>query len=559
MNQTDNTAALRNFSALVDFSNLVNSSLDLSFALNNILLTCFGKFHTTKGIIALVNDDNILEIKASKGFSTDAINKFPEIKIDTCDNNSALDDFIKSNNLPICLPIKSTESLKGYLILGNRLTKNKYEQEDVDFLNTLLNVGATAIENSLAMEKLQRVNRDLDAKVNQLSSLFDLSKEFSGVLKTDMIGKLLVFSLIGQMLVSKYSVVTCNGNDISFIENRFDEAQLKKLLTECKASSFSKTIFHDELKNKFPTYHNLGIELIVPMQIKSETKGLILLGKRINKLPYSKSDVEFISSVGSLAIISIENARLFNETLEKQRLEKDLETARNIQKNLLPSILPKLSNIEIAAYNNSAKMVGGDYYDIVQLTPEKVLIAIADVSGKGVPAALLMANLQAFLKSICKQNLPLDSATNLMNDLVAENTTMGSFITFFWCVIDNNSKELTYVNAGHNPPLLIRRGEMIKLKKGGMILGVLPTTIPYVAETIQLESDDALILFTDGITEAMNINGDEFSDERLESLSVQYYKESADKILDRIKISVDDHTRNAEQSDDITSVIVKVK
>lgn len=559
MQTTDNNAALRNFSALVDFSNLVNSSLDLNFALGNILLTCFGKFHTTKGLIALFNDDNILEVTSHKGITAPVINSFPKILKDDFDNNEALDKFIKENNFPVCREIKSSESLKGVLILGNRLTKKPYDKEDIDFLSTILNVGATAIENSLIVEKLKKVNRSLDSKVNQLNSLFDLGKEFSGILQTETICKLLVYSLIGQMLVSKYAVITCTNNSFNILENRFDEKLLNASLQNCSANIFVKNLTREDLKTDFKHFYDLGIDLIIPMPIKGETKGLILLGKRKNEMIYSQSDIEYVSSVGSLAIISIENARLFKETLEKQRLEKDLETARNIQKNLLPQKIFQPSHLEIAAYNASAKMVGGDYYDIVKLDDEKILIAVADVSGKGVPAALLMANLQAFLKSICKQKLPLSEATNLMNDLVAENTTLGSFITFFWGIFDNAKKEFTYVNAGHNPPLHVYNNSINKLKKGGMILGVLPTTIPYASDTILLNSGDCLVLFTDGITEAMNAKGEEFTDERLEKLVINFCSSGSEELLNIIKQNVEEFTIGAEQSDDITCLVLKVK
>ena len=156
-------------------------------------------------------------------------------------------------------------------------------------------------------------------------------------------------------------------------------------------------------------------------------------------------------------------------------------------------------------------------------------------------------------------NLSLSDATNLLNDLVAENTTMGSFITFFWGIIDNSKRELTYVNAGHNPPLHIRDGQIQKLKKGGMILGVMQTMVPYVSEIIQLEPEDAIILFTDGITEAMNVNWEEYSDERLETLSLEKYREDSQNILSHIKTSVEEFTRGAEQSDDITCLIIKTK
>jgi sigma-B regulation protein RsbU (phosphoserine phosphatase) len=559
MLHSDQNAALRNFSALVDFSNLVNSSLDLNFALNNILLTCFGKFHTSKGLIALLNDQNYFQIESYKGIPKGTVDSFPKISLENFSENKELKKFIESNKFSICQQIKSSEGLKGILILGSRLTNKPYETEDIDFLKTILNVGATAIENSQIVEKLKRVNRELDEKVNQLSSLFDLSKEFSGILQIETIGKLLVYSLIGQMLVSKYSVVTCKNSSYMFLENRFDPIHLANALKDCSAINFTKPIQRFDMEGELKVFADLGIDLIVPMQIKNETKGLILLGKRKNELAYSKSDVEFVASVGGLAIISIENARLFKETLEKQRLEKDLEIARNIQKNLLPGKLPKLSNLEISAYNASAKMVGGDYYDVVKLDENNLLVAVADVSGKGVPAALLMANLQAFLKSIIKQKLSLPDATNLMNDLVAENTTLGSFITFFWGIFDNNKKEFVYVNAGHNPPLHFANRKLNKLKKGGMILGVMPTTIPYLSETIKLESDDILILFTDGITEAMNKNGEEFTDEKLEQLVNMIYNYNADEILHKIKMSVEEFTFGTEQSDDITCLVLKVK
>jgi sigma-B regulation protein RsbU (phosphoserine phosphatase) len=559
MNQSDDNAVLRNFSALVDFSNLINSTLDLNFTLNNVLLTCFGKFHTTKGFIALFNDDDKLEIKVSKGVPDKVVESFPDLSLLNYDTSSAVGEFIQLNKFSLYQEIKSSEGVKGIIILGHRLTGKQYDEDDENFLKTILNVGSTAIENSIMVDRLKKVNRNLDAKVNQLSSLFDLSKEFSGILQVEMVSKMLVYSLIGQMLVSKYAVITYNGNLINILENRYDETQLRTILKDCEAKQFHAPLSHEQLSGAFKRFANIGADLVVPMQIKGETKGLIILGKRKNDLKFNRSDIEYVSSVGSLAIISIENARLFKETLEKQRLEKDLETARNIQTNLLPKSIPSYPSFDIAAYNKAARMVGGDYYDLVNLDENRVLFAIADVSGKGVPAALLMANIQAFLKTICKMNLPISDATNLLNDLVAENTIMGSFITFFWGILDNKKRELHYVNAGHNPPLHIRNGKISKLKKGGIILGVMPTMVPYSSEIVQLEPEDAIILFTDGITEAMNEKWEEYSDERLEMLVLEKYRETSHRILSEIKSSVEIFIHGAEQSDDITCLVIKVK
>ena len=201
MQLRENASALRNFSALVDFSNLINSSLDLKFALNNLLLTCLGKFQATKGIVALVNDQNYLEIQSSKGISTDVLEKMPDILIRDIEKSNEFNDFLNQNNFPISQKIISSNGIIGIVILGPRLIQKPYDEEDEEFLRTLSNIGATAIENSLFVEKLKKVNRDLDAKLNQLSSLFDLSKEFSSILEIQMISKLRVFSIIGQLLL----------------------------------------------------------------------------------------------------------------------------------------------------------------------------------------------------------------------------------------------------------------------------------------------------------------------------------------------------------------------
>jgi sigma-B regulation protein RsbU (phosphoserine phosphatase) len=559
MQLTDHNSVQRNLSTLVDFSNLINSTLDIEFTLNNLLLTCFGKFHTTKGLVALTDNINELKIAASKGFSDNVKNGFPKVNAAEIENCKELKDFLNKFNLPICREIKSSNKTIGVLILGERLVNKKFDSDDNEFIKTLLSIAATAIDNSIGVKKLKTLNRELDSKVNQLSSLFDLSKEFSGILEIEMVGKLLVYSIIGQMLVSKYAVLTCDENsNCTILDSKFDYKLLDEALNEYSASQITEVVKGKKLEEDFSSFSKLGVELLIPMIIKGKSKGLILLGPRISRQSYSRSDIEFVSSVGSLAIISIENAKLFKEAVEKQRMEKDLELARSIQKNLLPNKIPKLKNFEIAAFNESARQVGGDYYDVIKLNDEKTLVAIADVSGKGVQAALMMANLQAFLKSISKQNIALDEATNLINDLVSENTMMGNFITFFWAVLNEKEKKVTFVNAGHNPPLLIRNGEIKKMKKGGMILGVMETTIPYEATNIIVEPKDAIILFTDGVTEAMNTLNQEYTDERLEELAKLNSSKSADELLKVIRHDVLEFTQNAEQSDDLTALVIKV-
>lgn len=560
MQQSDHKSTRRNLSALVDFGNLINSSLDITFILNNLLLTCFGKFHTSRGAVCLVDKNGLVQLSMTKGLKEPQIINFSQVNINTYNKDETFNNYLNKNKLVLVQEILSEKKIIGLILLGGRLTSEEYSDEDKNFLQTFLNIAATAIENSDGVSKLKGLNKNLDTKIHQLSALFDLSKEFSSILEIPHVSKLLGYSIIGQLLVSKYAVVIISDNGFEILDSKFPLKELDEAISSLDFLSLNSSVSCDEMDmGGCSKLKEIGVDLLVPMQIKQNTKGLILLGKRNIGGGFSKSDIEFVSSLGSLAIISIENSLLFKEALEKQKLEKDLELAKKIQQNLLPSKLPGMKSFEISAYNQAAKQVGGDYYDAIRLDDNRVLISIADVSGKGVQAALLMANLQAFLQSISKQNNDLVSASNLLNNLVSENTSDGRFITFFWGILDDENKQLESVNMGHNPPLLIRNGEIHKLKIGGMIMGVIQTVTPYKSEIWKFEKNDILILFTDGITEAMNKFFEEYSDERLEQLSLGLKVESADEVLSIILNDVKKFTQGTQQSDDITALVVKVK
>ena len=559
ISDTDNVKLKRNLTALVEFSRIINSSLDLEFILNNILLTCMGKFLATKGLVA-IKTNGVLDVKTSKGLSKIIIENYPVISpTANLDLGDALKQFMAEANLHTFERINSSDECLGIVCLGEKLNKTPYTEDDQEFLKTILNISATAVQNSLVVEELKKVNRELDSRINRLNSLFELSKEFGLFTESTKVAKLLVYSVIGQFLVSKFAVVLFNGDSIQILESQYQTNELIALIGKYDVSKIASSITKDKIGKNYPDFEKFGVELIVPIQLQGQTKGLIFLGKRINNMEYSGSDIEFIYSVGNLAIISLENKRLFKEELEKQKMEEELELAKEIQKNLLPQSFPIYNNFEISAQNISSKQVGGDYYDIIKFDDKNFAIAIADVSGKGVPAALLMANIQAFLKTICRQGMEINEATALINDLLSENITDGRFITFFWAVLNDNDRSIQYVNAGHNPPLLIRNGKITKLQKGGMILGVMKTAVPYLSEKIQLQSGDTLIMFTDGVTEAMDKNRNEFSDERLEQLAVKLYTKSAPEIISSIQSEIQNFSSGTVQSDDITLMVIKVR
>ena len=558
MQSTTNLRIKRNLAALIEFSRVINSSVDLGFILNNILLTCLGKFLSTRGLIAISEKGSVV-IKKSKGLSNELLSQFPELQASTdILEKDEFTSFLSKANLLAVEKICASDDCLGIVCLGEKLNKSDYTEDDHEFLKTILNISASAIQNSLMFAELKMVNRELDSRIQRLNTLFELSKEFGLFSESTRVARLLMYSVIGQFLVSKFAVVTYETGEYKILESKYESDKILKLLHEYELEKFSSAINKEKIKSDFEKLSHLDVDLIVPMQLQGKTRGLILLGKRINNQAYTDTDIEFVYSVGSLAIISLENKRLFQEALEKQKLEEELDLARDIQKNLFPQILPKINGVEVSAINISSKQVGGDYYDVIPVDENRFFIAIADVSGKGVPASLLMANIQAFLQVISKQKMDIQDATALMNNLITENTSDGRFITFFWGLLDVSTKTFTYVNAGHNPPLFIRNKKIRKLEKGGIILGVMKTIMPYEAESIKLESRDVLILFTDGISEAMNSAGEEYSDQKLEQKSIDLSEKPASEILSRIKDDVQNFTSGNIQSDDITMIVLKV-
>lgn len=559
MSEVDSLRVKRNLTALVEFSRVINSSLELDFILNNLLLTCLGKFLAVRGLVALKND-NGFEIKLSKGIPQEILSSFRKNVIgDDCKFKIELNTFLESAHLKICEQISSSTGCIGFVCLGEKLNSREYTEDDKEFLRTILNIAATAIQNSIVVQELKKVKRELDSRIQRLNSLFELSKEFGLFSESSKVSRLLVYSLMGQFLVSKYAILNFEGSAIQVLESKFPIDELLNNLRKYDYQKIDSPLERDKIEKYYPSLSVIGIDLIVPMQIQGKVKGLIILGKRVNNLEYSEYDVEFIYSVGSLAIISLENRRLFKEALEKQKLEEELEFARDIQQNLLPSQIPPTNNFDIAAINLPSKQVGGDYFDIIKVDEGKYIIAIADVSGKGIPASLLMANMQAFLQVISKQNIDIATATALINDLITQNTSDGKFITFFWGLLDDNEKKLTYVNAGHNPPILVRQNKIIRLSEGGIILGVMKTIMPYNSNSIDLESGDKIILFTDGVSEAMNPYSEEFSENRLEQIAINTSSLSAAETMNNIRKEIEEFVQGAPQSDDLTMLIISVK
>jgi sigma-B regulation protein RsbU (phosphoserine phosphatase) len=557
--------------SLFEFSKVINSSLDLSFVLGDLLLTAMGKMLIAKGVVLLRSRNNVFSVANQKGLANTpqgkefGIRRPPRsiVRVGRAKGHAyQWVKHLKEDGVAILFPIVSQSDVLGYVGLGEKITKDKFAEKETTFLQSLFNISATSIENSMLVEDLRQTNRRLDLKIQELNTLFELSKEFNAVLDAEKLVKLLIFSLMGQVGVSRYVVFLREGKSmkvaVSRLDGQFEDERFLKSLSEVDSPARISDIKKKNLQSVREKLESLGVKAIVPMQIQQELRGVLCLGEKMSREDYSVRDLEFLYSLGNLAIISLENARLFKEAIEKQRLEDELLIAREIQKGLLPSRLPEIPNFEIAATNISSKQVGGDYYDAISLGNSRYVVAIGDVSGKGTPASLLMANIQASIRALVPFDISMSELTKRVNDLMYENTSSDRFVTFFWGLLDAQKKGLTYVNAGHNHPYLVRSdGRMERLEKGGMILGIMSTLIPYEEETLYFKPGDSLILFTDGVSEAMNRSAEEYGEPRLENVLQNTRGRSAQEILDAIHQDVKKHTGDFPQSDDITLLVLR--
>ncbi|MCX6139798.1 MAG: PP2C family protein-serine/threonine phosphatase [Candidatus Kapabacteria bacterium] len=277
-----------------------------------------------------------------------------------------------------------------------------------------------------------------------------------------------------------------------------------------------------------------------------------------NAQEFTHAELEFLEAIANIVITAIENERLEGERAEMQRLENELDIAAKIQTGLLPLLMPPTPGLDVAADSQSSRQIGGDYYDIIQLDEQKTLLAIADVSGKGVPAALLMANVQAALTVLARLRLPLTHIVDHINRLVVENTEPEVFVTMFLAVIDTATNTIEYVNAGHNPPVLLRGNDVHLLEMGGVLTGVLMDPPPYRMGVGGVGSGDILVLYTDGVTETFNGSGHEYGVASLVECLRGHRMEPSSDILQSIKAELRAFSGNANLADDTSLVVVRV-
>lgn len=311
----------------------------------------------------------------------------------------------------------------------------------------------------------------------------------------------------------------------------------------------------------------LETQLLLPLTVKEKLPGFISLGPKQSEEPYSSTDLRLLQSVATQTGLALENSQLTaaiaSEIAQRERLNREVEIAREVQERLFPQEFPAVAGLDYSGACRPALGVGGDYYDFLLLPEDRLGIAIGDVSGKGISAALLMASLQASLRGQAMQGTnDLAHLMSNVNRLVYDASAENRYATFFYAQYEPSMRRLTYVNAGHNPPMIFREREsgreVIRLgEAGGVVVGLL-RDFPYSQAVVTLEPGDVMVGFTDGISEAMNVQEEEWGEDQLIEAVRARRNLSAAEMIPYLMSAADDFAAGAKQHDDMTLVVVRV-
>ena len=445
---------------------------------------------------------------------------------------------------------------------------------------TLIADNTEALDPSRTIAFAQRTNPTAEILNSQVSSRTELlgliSKVGVALLSSSGLDETLdqVASLVFEAVPANRCVImlsdenAADGMKISVARVRGQKEQPKEV-------RISRTVMDEVMKNgksvltsdaqHDPRYASqtmalLGVHsvLAVPLSVNpEEVFGIVYADSPTHEATFTEEHLDILTTLASVASIRVENAALLEERIERERMERELELATEIQQRFQPSAPPSVEGYEFQGISFACYEIGGDYYDFIKLHNGRMLIALGDVSGKGTAAALLTSSLHAAIHAQVTAETDLPKMIESVNKYLADNTPSNRFITLFAAELDLTNGNFRYINAGHNPPLVAHKdGSIQQLGSGGFPLGILPSAEFELGE-IHLDPGESLIIYSDGVTEAVNMQDEEFGIERLSNVVSKNLQSSAAGLRDKVESELSAFTLTAPANDDITLVIVK--
>lgn len=433
-------------------------------------------------------------------------------------------------------------------------------QERVDklidiYINELNNYKVKIEENTLI---LQAQFEEISRTYEELTTVLDISKMVFSVKDPrlaieNVVSRLKDVINFRNIVVGEFILID-DYHDFNLLYSEFLDADLNilPLLNIMNRTKPIKTILkeRDEI-NDYP-----DSMLLVPIKSQIKIWGFLLLYGKKDRSIFLASDKKILESVAEQLAFGFDTMNYLKERIKQQKMDEQLKLAKEIQESLLPKTLPTFEKIQLSTFYRSAFDVGGDYYDALKLSETKLFAILADVSGKGVPAALIMSSLKGVVRSKVENAADLGEVVNYINNFLSRSLPSDRFVTAIFVLVDSESKTLQVINAGHNESPFFIDGKFYSSKAGGLPLGILEDNA-YSTEKFSYMNDLVFFTYTDGLTEARNPKKDEYGWERLQSLMQLIKRDNTDVIVNSIIDSVDTFVENAEQHDDTTLLAIK--
>jgi sigma-B regulation protein RsbU (phosphoserine phosphatase) len=429
-----------------------------------------------------------------------------------------------------------------------------------------------AAEDALSSTRLREIeaeNERLRRAVSELSTLNDLARAIGASRDPDAVMHTIVTRSI-RAVHAQEGVITLVGAE-------HDDAQtlVREVMSSTDMGTFhlrgavlgwmqlhqKPLLVHDPLTDR--RFGGVDIDpgvrslLAVPLIVRGRLTGVLAVYNKQGAPHFNGDDQRLLAIIASQSAQVIENARLTVEERNLARMREQMSLAADVQSRLLPDEIPPIGEFDVSGTSVAAETVGGDYYDVVPLADGRFVFCLGDVSGKGLPASLLMANVQAMVRLMCMLGFSSCQTMHYANELLCRCTAGNRFVTFFIAILDPSTGELEYCNAGHNPPLVVTAGGALEeLSTEGAVLGMIPG-FEYGCNRRVLASGEVFVIYSDGVTEALDPLDDEFGEERLAWLLQGTRAFAASTIVDEIVRAIRQHASKRSQSDDITILVVR--
>lgn len=403
------------------------------------------------------------------------------------------------------------------------------------------------------LSNIQQLERDLHLKQLQVNRLLNLTQAINNNVSSRGLFDMFTSFLSWEMGIKKLALYFKDNDQ-----------------WVCKAfAGIPEGLIALDISDRLPEYnrlHNLDaddhlllkeFDVVIPVMHKKSPLAYVFIGGfEENEDMYNK--VQFITTVTNIVAVAIENKRLFKRQLEQERLKKEMELASEMQRMLIPAILPSSNKYEFASIYRPHLGVGGDYYDVIQFDEHRLAFCVGDISGKGVAAALLMANFQANFHSLIRKNYPLDEFVRALNESVLRITQSEKFLTFFVAEYNTKTRELKYINAGHNPPILVHNNEVVLLRKGCTILGSFEELPQIEIGQGIIEGHATILAYTDGLTDLRNNEGNFLDADMINEFTFQNNHLSAEAFNDKLMTEIKLFKGRQDFPDDFTILTCKI-